>query len=54
MNRHWALLLMADLCKTSFSPVLVLRPAKPAPQPLHLLQLRYGAPDTAPAESHYQ
>lgn len=38
---------MADLCETSYSHVLVMRPAKPAP---HLLHLRYGAPDTAPAE----
>lgn len=46
---------MADLCETSFSHVLVLlRPAQPAPNLLHLLQLRYGAPDTAPAEQGCQ
>lgn len=45
---------MADLCETSFSHVLLLRQVKPAPQPPQLIQLRYGAPDTAPAESHCQ
>jgi phosphohistidine phosphatase SixA len=42
---------LADLCETSYSHVLVLRPAKPVPQLLHL---RYGAPDTAPAEPDCQ
>ena len=42
---------MADLCETSFSHVLLLRPAVPAPQLLHL---RYGAPDTAPADPSCQ
>lgn len=38
---------MPDLCETSYSHVLVMRPAKPVPQLLHL---RYGAPDAAPTE----
>ena len=42
---------MADLCETSYSPVLLLRPARPVPQMLHL---RYGAPDPAPADPHCQ
>lgn len=42
---------MADLCETSFSHVLVLRPTKASPQLLHL---RYGAPDTAPADASCQ
>ncbi len=41
---------MVDLCETSYSHVLVMRPAKPVPQKLYLLQLRYGMPDAAPAE----
>lgn len=45
---------MADLCETSYSHVLLLRSVKPSPQPPQMLQLllrlRYGAPDTAPAE----